>query len=567
MSLRYPFLIFLIVVTVLFAAGIIILTVSSHKNSGFASVSTPSGRLADFIWGRGLLWTALPAILFSIYRIPVDMAVSAMADRQPFAELHRSRQPAASAEVSVLLDYRSISPFKCWLVAFRNKHYLLGVCFLLSLVFQLGVTPLSSYLLTTNPIVSNTSTVVTQDTFFDSDEGFTATTDLRPVFDTVAATQIGGGNPPAWTDLNEAFQSFSTPMVTHDTISVTNFSAETEAFSASLDCSVLDPSQYDVRLRQDNPDSGTLFFSATDRGCPLDLQLTITVGYQYYLQTRSDVSCDAAANFSRLVFFGAELLSSSLAWPDNFSAISCIPVYTKRRGILEVTLGITRNPVIQSFTPDVSTVENKRPGFWHVFESVVSELYTYDPTAETSYTEFGRLVVNLAQKQSPKDFLNPHVIETAAQQIFGSIWATLSASNLFKASATTSNVTGTLSKPTTRLLVVPQVAYSIIAVLCVNSIVLTLLIYYVRNHPSILFEEPIGIVAHAGLLCDSDLYRDAVRLRANVPNFNGNMRETMQKEGLFRDAQYKFLNRDTPRNARIATEYGRQFRMEFSGRP
>jgi hypothetical protein len=565
-NLRYPFLLFLILITVVFIAAIIILTVLSYMNSGFASVLTPSGRLANFIWGRGLLWTALPAILFSIYRIPFDMVVSASADRQPFVELHGVGRPAASAEVSILLDYRSVSPFKSWFVAFRNKHYLLGTCFIFSLILQLGVTPLSSYLLTTGSIISNTSVVVTQNTFFDTEEGFTAKTDLRPILDAVAATRIDGGNPPAWTDLDEAFQSFSIPEFSPDTTSLTNFSVETTAFSASLDCSILDPSQYDRRLRQDGSESGTLFFSAMDRGCPLNLSMTITAGYQYYLQTRSDVSCDATANLSRLVFLGAELLSGSFGWPSNFSAISCIPVYTSRRGTLEVTLGITQNPVIRSFTPDMATGESKRPGFWHVFETVLSEVYTYDPTAGTSYTEMGRLVVNLAQVRNPENFLDSLVLETAAQQIFSSIWATLSVSNLFRASANASSVTGILSKSNTRLLVVPQVAYTIIAILCAIVLILIWVMYHVRKYPSILFEEPIGIVAQAGLLCDSDLYRDAVRLRSTVPNYNGRMRETMQNEGLFRDAQYGFINRDTPHTARITTEYGRQFRMELSSR-
>jgi Protein of unknown function (DUF3433) len=522
--------------------------------------------LANFIWGRGLLWTALPATLFSLYKIGFDMVVSASAERQPFVELYGTDEHGASAETSILLDYRSMSPVKGWLIAFRNKHYLLGFCFLLSLVLQLGVTPLSSHLLTADSIVSNSSVTVTQDTFFDSETGFTAETDISPILDSVAATRIDGGDPPPWTDLDQAFQSFSIPDFPHDTDSLTNFSVKTTAFSASLDCSIINSSQYETRLRQDGSESGTLFFSAMDRGCQLNLTMAITVGYKYYLQTVPDVSCDATANFSRLVFFGAESQSNSFGWPSNFSAISCIPVYTGSRGTLGVTLGITRSPFIQIFTPDINTVDHTRPGFWHVFETVICQVTTYDPTATTSYTEFGRLIANLAQVTYPDTFLDPQVLETAAQQIFSTIWATLSAAKLFKPSNTPSSITGTLSKSTTRLLVVPQVAYTIVAVLCSVVLVLMWVIYYVRERHSILFEEPTGLLGHVGLLCDSDLYKDALTLRATVPHYNGRMRATMQSEGLLRDAEYRFENKDKPNQARIKTEYGRQFQMELSAR-
>jgi hypothetical protein len=54
---------------------------------------------------------------------------------------------------------------------------------------------------------------------------------------------------------------------------------------------------------------------------------------------------------SRMVVFGAMLQSQKLEWPTNFSAISCIPQYTSRPGILEVTLGLTDNPFVRTFTP------------------------------------------------------------------------------------------------------------------------------------------------------------------------------------------------------------------------
>jgi hypothetical protein len=74
-----------------------------------------------------------------------------------------------------------------------------------------------------------------------------------------------------------------------------------------------------------------------------------------------------------MVVFGAMLQSQKLEWPTNFSAISYIPQYTSRPGILEVTLGLTDNPFVRTFTPTFDAdIDAARPGFWHVFESVLS---------------------------------------------------------------------------------------------------------------------------------------------------------------------------------------------------
>jgi hypothetical protein len=90
---------------------------------------------------------------------------------------------------------------------------------------------------------------------------------------------------------------------------------------------------------------------------------------------------------------------------------------------------------------------------------------------------------------------------------------------------------------------------------------------YVRTHHSILFAEPGSLVDQVGILCESDLYNDAVRLRRSVPEYNGNMRETMHREeGMLRDARFRMVDGHLPGRARIVTSYGRNFQREMQSR-
>jgi hypothetical protein len=567
--LGYPFLIGLVAITLAIITSIVTLTVLSKYRSGFATVSTPSGRLAGFVWGKGLLWSSLPTLVFTLYKLGFDSVVWACADRQPFVELHEAGDRGARPERSALLNYRFVGIWKSWFVAIRNRHYLLGVCFILSLLLTLGLIPLAAYLFSTTSVDLDTMETVTQNTYFDAATGFTAEMSLAPVIDTVAATRLDGGNPPAWSNLNEAFQPFSLPAISHVlTNGFANFSAPTTAYAASLFCSTIPRAEYSVSLQQTGSEAGTLFFSAMDRGCPINTTLAISTGYKYYLQTFADVSCPFTANLSRVVIFGAMLQSQKLEWPTNFSAISCIPQYTRRPGTLEVTLGLTDNPFVRTFTPIWDAdIDTARPGFWHVFESVLPQISNYDPTAETSYTEFGRLIIRLAQLRSPNSFLDASVLETATADIFASIWATLTATTLLKPSTTSTNITGTLQSSTVRLLVVPPVAYTILPILFLFFIVLVWVIRYVRTHHSILFAEPGSLVDHVGILCESDLYNDAVRLRRSVPEYNGNMRETMyREEGMLQDARFRMVDGHLPGRARIVTNYGGNFQREMQNR-
>lgn len=66
--------------------------------------------------------------------------------------------------------------------------------------------------------------------------------------------------------------------------------------------------------------------------------------------------------------------------------------------------------------------------------------------------------------------------------------------------------TGAVLTPTTRLFVVPWVAYTIIAFLMIILCSAVPIYIHLQRSPSILTEEPEGLLSPAGILCNSELF-------------------------------------------------------------
>ena len=88
-----------IIITIALIAGIVAVTVISSIKHGF-HLSDPTEKVLSFTWRHGLLWTALPTLVFQLFRICFDVVVSALSNRQPFVELERGAAP----EKTILLD-------------------------------------------------------------------------------------------------------------------------------------------------------------------------------------------------------------------------------------------------------------------------------------------------------------------------------------------------------------------------------------------------------------------------------------------------------------------------------
>ncbi|TKA80724.1 hypothetical protein B0A49_01141 [Cryomyces minteri] len=549
---KAPFLSFLLLSEICMIGAILGLDVFSNRHSGFTTVQLPSisqntSSISNFIWSRGLLWTSLPSFLMTLYRLMWESAVSGSVDRQPFVELKREK--GASPRLSILLDYRAYPSLYTWAIAFRNGHFLLGFCILLSLLLSIAVVPLSAHLCATAVVLANTTVPAKLTTSF-NDSAFTSRTDLLPVFGLASASSLYGGNPPAWASKEFAFQAFSIEATQPPNINVTV--GET-AYSAYLDCSVLTASDYTASFTRQTADGGTLAVKATDRGCSVANSLAVSNLTSTYVQTWSTIDCAAKAGYSRPGVLAGLYAADSPDLLSNFTIISCIPSYWMTSGLLSANMGSAQAPSVISFAYNDSDVHSTRPdAMWRIFENGLHEAITIDSTSKFSTTEFGRLIYIAATQSDSDSPLSPRVLSDATARIFNSIYATLAATVLFQPAASPTGVQGIYSANTTRLVIVSSVAYTIAAALFAILLCTVGITVYAHTHPSVLFEEPVGLLSYAGMLDQSDVSELAAGVR-NRSDYSGGLTKTVVEENELGNTRCRALG-NSARTQRIVVE-------------
>ncbi len=91
----------------------------------------------------GLLWTTLPTLLFSIWKLGWEATLSDTEIRQPFVELGQSKENAASIRQTLMLHYDNynaiLAPKKAF---FDHKHPHIGFGMLMTFIVQLVAIPL-----------------------------------------------------------------------------------------------------------------------------------------------------------------------------------------------------------------------------------------------------------------------------------------------------------------------------------------------------------------------------------------------------------------------------------------
>ena len=557
----------MIIVTASMIGAIIALCVVSAVKRGLARVDDRSITLANFQVGLGLTWTSLPSFSFTIYGLLIRAIMKAIETRQPFVELwdHGLGAPAGK---SVLLDYNAYPPYEAWAKAIKNKHHLVAAGIKIAATTHL-VGALAAHLFTPVLVSGGSPQTVQQESSFNS-SAFFASSDIAPVLDTVASTQIYGGELPPWTTSTYSLLNFTKPEVSSGTIGLSNFSISTTAYSADIDCVALPSSQFGL-TRQGQSWS----FEGLDRGCfvqepdifagPVVTDQNVT--FEYYLQTFANVSCPIDAGWTRLVAVAAANFNDNSNVLTNITAVSCRTSYYSSLGILNVTLDHPQSaaPRIQSFMPQNKTLIDPRPTFAVSFEQVIHQPSVVDDTVTLAATEFGRLIFSYAQKQSPQGFLNESILANAISNIFPATFSVMSTTYLVQESNPIS-IQGTLYVSSTKLIVVQQVAYAIISVLAVVVVMLSLtyFVIHVQKQESILYEEPIGLWGSAAILRHSELQKEAERLGAE----NGkavDMRKAFEPPSELGQKGWKMVDWENPSQARIVTtEESRQGPLHFS---
>lgn len=548
--LRWPSLLTFLIVDVALAATVLGLTISSSKNDGFvtipsrnASSSSSSAQQStgaeafNAPWDLGVLWTSLPSFVFSIFGAYWAWIAGSLAERQPYVELRNPN--GAPARTSVLLDYRVTASIWRWWGAFRKKHYMVGTTTLLSVFLTYAVAPFAARLFVPQVVaVSGELPVVFNQAL--NQDNLNSSLDWRPVLDTVAASLIHQGSRVAWTDDEHAFRPFSTNSKLAPGAAI---AANTTAYSAYLNCELIE----DYTITSDELSDGwEVEISGNDRGCGFKQSFGVASTQEIYFKTTVTLDCSAQAYFSRFVFTAATFSSSARNKLSDISVISCASGYRQVAGTLKV-LPSASSPAIQSFAEEGER-DMTRPKLWRVIEQGMLGPTSFNPQAKWSTSDMGTLILYYAQKSS-----TPFASETlinAISTVFTSIYLNAISIHGFDTLAQPETSTGAVFNPTTRLFVVPWVAYIIIAFMVITLCSIIFVYLRLKGNPSILSEEPQGLLSTAGILDQSQLLFIASNIRHEIGSpegtrerGKGRLEVKDRKWGAVKDAQGNWVIR------------------------
>lgn len=500
-TLRLPSLFAFAFVDIALVACLLTLSVCSSSNDGFVTIQSQNITSFGISWNLGLLWTALPVLIFRLLGIYWESIANPIAQRQPYVDL--LKDGGAPAKKSVLLDYLSIPILWRWWTALRNNHLLVSACTILTLVMSIIVSALSARLFALQVVLVAAETPILFNTTF-NESTLNATTDWIPILDTVSAIWVHHGGLLPWTDHQYAFQPYHLQGFTNAEAEVT---ANTKAYSAYLNCSVISDPQ--IKL-----ESSHLYLTANDRGCDIDQDFLVSDMQEVYFKTSSEISCSAAAWYSRLVFTAATYSSESPNHVSDVTLLSCITSYRVTSGSL---VTVTRNDssslsMIQEFHPSV--FDDGRPTLWRLFEQGIMSPTALNPKTIWSTSAFGSLVLYYAQELAGDRYLSSDVLERAVTEIFSAVYLTAAAQHAFVPLEPSILSTGQAITLTQRLFTVNWVAYTITIILLLSLFADLVAIGHVYTNATFLEEEPAGLLAHAAILEKSPLIDVAAKVRA-----------------------------------------------------
>ncbi|KAH8748114.1 hypothetical protein F5883DRAFT_697563 [Diaporthe sp. PMI_573] len=520
-ALRATTISLFLVITTGLAVTIIALTIRSATQNGIVRIPNKTTPLVigsiTIDWSLGLLWTTLPALVFTLYGHYWDWIVQALGDRQPFVELCQPN--GAKSEKTILLEYRTTPALWRWIQAFKIGHTLIGASMLLSLVISFAVSPLSARLFVADVRQIPQQLGIYYNYSINLD-GINSSVDWRTVFDTVAATRVYNGSRLPWTDDEYAFLPFflqQNPGDVGANISLVSLTANTTAYSAYVNCSSL--TEYQLTLDKTSSSNGMVTVNAIDRGCAVSQSFEVADMQPVYFKTTSDISCSVESWYSRLIFTYGVFSSSSPSYLADVSVISCITDYRVSSGDLTVIPALQpSDTVTKSFMPN-SMSDDNRPDYWRGFEQDILGPFSFNPTTKWSTTDFGSLILYYATKVLGGDGsqLGSDSLLTSISDMFTAVYltaVTMVGTSPLQGGSGPLTDTGTMVAPTTRLFVVTWVSVVIVIILFIALVAAGLVLNYVRRQGSMLQEEPKGLFSYAGLLSGSPLITMAEQLTA-----------------------------------------------------
>ncbi|ENH75293.1 hypothetical protein FOC1_g10001483 [Fusarium oxysporum f. sp. cubense race 1] len=478
-ALKWPSLIVFGLFDIALAITIIILTAKSSTEHGFVAIpsrnTTSSSSLAPVRFNVSLDLGILWTALpsFVFALFAAYWAWIACAIAERQPYVELRSRGGAEARKSILLDYRVTPVVFRWWSAFRKSHGTVGAMTLLSVLLTYITAPLAARLFTPQVVSVSKTLPITYDTEF-SDSNINSTIDWQPILNVVAATLLYRGKSIAWTDDQYAFRPFSNHSIVPASADI---EAETTAFAAYVNCVVV--KDYNITSNGDSSSTSNLL--------------------------------------------------------DDISVISCATGYRQVDGNLKVST-LDTSPIIQSFD-ETGRLDTSRPTLWRIFEQGILGPVTFNPKAKSSTSDMGDLILQYARKLQPSNPLSPEVLIRSISTIFTATYLNGVGSHGFSSLSNPEASTGKAFIPTTRLFVVPWVAYVILIFLLIAFCFLIWAFFYVYKRPSILTEEPEGLLSAAAILSESDLLRIISSIRKE-PGFDGNVRDKGKKHSELMDRKW-----------------------------
>jgi hypothetical protein len=495
----------------------------SERHTGFINVGFRATGSAVFSTqgaldrGTPLLWTTLPVIILTLYRLFREAVVSALVVETPFMELQKS-SPASPTTLrrSIYLDYRTSLSIIAWFKALKNKHTFLGLCMLFSFVVSIVLVPLAGGLFTEGEELSATSAT------FDLLSILDTTTDINildygRLFDVVSASWVYTARYPSGTD-----GRFPLPSIA-PVSDLKNYTIALPVVTSqlSLDCQVVSDASFSTKEETENV--ALRAFSATDRDCNISGDIAVGDRNSYYLGVFAQQDCPDLAGRTRVVLFSIPVVSSGDM--QNTTLISCIPLYWAVNGTVSIIRRtdlageVTETPSFSETSRAIEELPDLKRG---QFEEGVLRVQSINIGSNVNAADrLGELIAGYIESQK-LSFTEGSLIK-AVNTVYPAVYTMLCLNHFFPDLAEPVQQEGVLRIPENRLHVVEPVAIAMLLILAILIVESVYLIIYLRKHPSILAEEPVGLIGAANLLHDSNVSCLVANFHHN-PEFDGRLR-------------------------------------------
>lgn len=511
-KLKRATLICTVCIEVALVAGIIITMVLSHKKHGFVAVSNdPIRTIGGALINSRLQWSAIPAIVMSIFGLLYDAIVSAAAQRQPFVELVlNSRRPnPRDARVTIALDYGSYPIFRSWLDALRNYHFHLASALFFQLVASIFLVALASNLFSAQIAQFPTDIELTPTSAFNLSRLYD-NTPLLPALDLTSAIWVYDAKPPVWMTEYVSLEEFVLPQP-----SAGNVTVAVAAFGVKPQCQQMAASEVNLTYVP-NSAAGTLAITFMDRGCEIEPNSwPILSTRQFYSYTWYQSCSPSDKSEDRIGIFAAAYDAFSPSRTGNATVVSCFPTYWNYS--VELNMSIEDGRARQIL--EITQVGEKQmtSDLFRTLHSNLALTRTQDSSGTFEADSFGRVVLVYAQKLTPTVQIDPVSITNATETVYNTFFAAFVRNELMSVPEEPSDLHASLQKSAMRLFTVDPIAYALEALICMILLCTIGIFVHVELTTSCLQEEPQGLLRFAMLLCKSDVMTFVESFRSSNP--------------------------------------------------